>query len=169
MSSDVSKQVRAALKAAGLGPRQVSVRSKSYSMGSTVEVRIKVWSVALGAVEALVRPFEQVRRDEATGEILCGGNTHIAVEYEHDAIAEVRPIIARALESGECRFGSLELLASGSHSGDLEVYDTNAEGRWIARIDRQSAAYLARILASRGELAEVVRARAEAALRLLQA
>ena len=157
MSSDVAKQVRAALKARGLGPRQVSVRNDSYSMGSTVRVRIKVWAVALREVEATARPFERVTRDESTGEILCGGNTHIDVAYESEAIAEVAPIISRALAAGAHTFGTVELTDSDTHAGEADAYDAGADGKWIALLARdRSGPYLTRILAARGELAAVL-------------
>jgi hypothetical protein len=51
MATDTAKNIRNAIKALGYGSRDVSVRNRSYSMGSTVDVTIKHWAV----------PFQTVR------------------------------------------------------------------------------------------------------------
>lgn len=82
--------LRAALKRAGFNARKVSVRQHH----STLCVTLRDASVSLTRVSEIAGQFEQVRRDHATGEILCGGNTFVRVEY---ADAQVDPIKAEIL------------------------------------------------------------------------
>lgn len=63
-------RLRAALKQAGFNARRVSVRHDH----STLRVTIRDASASLTQVEAVAAPFESVRRCQATGEILLGGN-----------------------------------------------------------------------------------------------
>lgn len=69
--------LRAALKQAGFNTRKVSVRQHSC----TLYVTIRDASVSLTRVKAIAGAFESIDRDHATGEILCGGNTFVRVEY----------------------------------------------------------------------------------------
>lgn len=82
--------LRAALKQAGFNARKVSVRQHH----STLCVTLRDASASLSRVTEIAGQFEQVRRDHATGEILCGGNTFVRVEY---ADALVDPIKAEIL------------------------------------------------------------------------
>ena len=52
------------------------VKTKRYSMGESVDV---YWTdgPALDKVEPLLTPFEDINMDSSTGEILCGGNSHV--------------------------------------------------------------------------------------------
>lgn len=87
-ATEAARQIREGLKAAGIPARAVSVRSESYSMGSSVYVRIKDTTAACFAtVEAIATAHERVRRD-GYGEILGGGNMYVSVDVDHDAIVE---------------------------------------------------------------------------------
>lgn len=61
---------------------------------STLCVTLRDASASLSRVTEIAGQFEQVRRDHATGEILCGGNTFVRVEY---ADALVDPLKAEIL------------------------------------------------------------------------
>jgi hypothetical protein len=90
--------IRAAIKERwGLSSRQVSVRAEEYSMGSSVNVRVKAAGAPLAAIEELARSVaERIRRDDATGEILSGGNRFVFVEWLGDLVRRVeRPLRAR--------------------------------------------------------------------------
>src|SRR5512140_564232 len=69
--------LRAALKSAGFNARKVTVRRDH----STLRVTIRDASVPRSIVKAIADQFSVVRRDERSGEILCGGNTFVDVEY----------------------------------------------------------------------------------------
>lgn len=67
--------VRAELKRLGFNSRSVSVRSESYSMGSSVNVEVKDPRLPLWIADRIVRATaEHIRYDEMNGEILSGGN-----------------------------------------------------------------------------------------------
>jgi hypothetical protein len=74
-----ANNLRAALKQAGFGTRKVTVRQHH----STLYVTLRDASASLTQVTEIAGRFEQVRRDHATGEILCGGNTFVRVEFHY--------------------------------------------------------------------------------------
>ena len=86
--------LRAALKAAGLTARQVTIRQQH----STLHVTIRDAATSLTRVTAIAAPFENVRRDQASGEILCGGNTYVEVAYTAAVIAPLKATIRAVLD-----------------------------------------------------------------------
>ena len=84
--AETAKTIRTALKAAGIGNRQVSVRAKSYSMGSSVNVEILDLSVNMALVKKIAMAHETCRRCEVTGDVLSGGNRFIFVTVDSGAI-----------------------------------------------------------------------------------
>jgi hypothetical protein len=88
-------RLRAALKQAGFTARQATVRQRH----STLHVTIRDAAVSLTRVTAIAAPFEVVRRDQASGEILCGGNTYVDIEYAPAVVAPVKASLLAILES----------------------------------------------------------------------
>jgi hypothetical protein len=85
-TTDRAAIVRKTLKDSyGYSSRQVSVRSDSFSMGSSIDVTIKDPSVNYAVVEAVASGQESIRRDEYSGEILSGGNRYVSVSYSREA------------------------------------------------------------------------------------
>lgn len=70
----------------GWNSRQVSVRARYFSLGSSIDVEVKDAAVSLAAVKAIAEPHEQIHRCEITGEILGGGNTYLDVGYSSEAL-----------------------------------------------------------------------------------
>jgi len=99
--AEAAKKIRKALKEKGITSRQVSVRSSSYSMGSSIRVTIKDPSIKLAGVKEVAMGAESVRRCEYSGEILSGGNRYVNVCYSLEALKvmadKVRPQVAAAI------------------------------------------------------------------------
>lgn len=83
-------RVRALYKKRGWGRNEISVRAQSYSMGSSLHVRIKSPSVDFAEAERIARSAESIDRDQF-GEILSGGNRFVEIGYTR----ECEQIIAR--------------------------------------------------------------------------
>lgn len=93
-TTERAAEIRQALKAKGITSRQVSVRSDYYSMGSSIDVRIKDPAVSLTMVQALAEAHESIRYCEVSGEILSGGNRYVSVGYTEEAIkVQIAPIL----------------------------------------------------------------------------
>lgn len=88
--------VRAALKTAGFNARQVTVKAPSYQ---SIKVTVRDGAVSLSKVRAIALSFEVVRRCEASGEILGGGNTFVDVEYADAVVAPVADVVEALLMS----------------------------------------------------------------------
>lgn len=85
--AEAAKMIRSQLKAIGLGQKQVSVTSDSYSGGSSIRVRVKDTTIALSKVKAIAEGQERIDRCHMSGEILSGCNRYVTVEYDRDALA----------------------------------------------------------------------------------
>lgn len=87
-SNTPADKARAILAAAGYKRTQVSVKYNGY----TVKVTIRDARVKLAKIRDLVAGLEKISRDES-GEILCGGNTFLDIDYTQEALA---PYVAQA-------------------------------------------------------------------------
>lgn len=135
--AEAAKAIRQQIKCElGLTARQVSVRSDSYSMGSSIDVRIKTAEAAkhFDRIEQIASGKESVSRCEVTHEILNGGNRYVHVEIAQSATeAKIEADgINEALESvtdntvrkiAGCRVWLC------SHSGRLQVMGPKDEFR----------------------------------------
>ena len=89
-----AQAVRAALKAEGFNARRVTVRHQH----STLYVTIRDACASLSKVKAIADKYSVVRRCEATGEILCGGNIFVDVAYSHELVDPVKAAILVVLD-----------------------------------------------------------------------
>ena len=87
---------RAALKAAGYGAKQVTVRDDGSNTHTSLRLTIRDAAVSISHVEAIAGAFERIHRCHATGEILSGGNTFVDVNYTDVIVKAVAaPVEAR--------------------------------------------------------------------------
>lgn len=98
--------IRATFKRHGWTARDISVRIDTYSMGSSIDVRVKNPDIPFDVIEKIAKGAESVRYCEYSGEILSGGNRYVSVSYTHEAAdaiqarhADVLTAAARALTS----------------------------------------------------------------------
>jgi hypothetical protein len=85
--AESARLIRSELKARyGWTSRQVSVKSDSYSMGSSIDIKIKAPGISIAAVEEIANGQESIRRCETTGEILGGGNRYVSVNLDWELI-----------------------------------------------------------------------------------
>lgn len=96
--AEAAGRIRAALKARGWGPRQVSVRSRSYSMGSSIDVAILGLAVPFAEVARIAKEEERVDRDDR-GEILSGGNRFVSVDHDPLALVSLAETILPEVEA----------------------------------------------------------------------
>ncbi len=87
MGTQEAATIRKALKDQfGWNRNHISVTADNYSMGSSVDVKIKHPMVDPEKVKEIAKKEENVRKCEHTGEILSGGNTYISVESDGKTI-----------------------------------------------------------------------------------
>ena len=99
--SDAAKEIRSALKTLGFNNRHVSVKSQSYSGGSSIRVRILDASVPFSKVSDIANAHESIHRDQF-GEILSGANRFVDVAYSRELVntlaAELLPAVEAAVK-----------------------------------------------------------------------
>lgn len=85
-AADAAKTIRTNLKKLyGITSRQVSVRSDSFSGGSSIDIAINDPAVDAKEVKNLANGHESISRCEASGEILSGCNRYVSVGYSSKA------------------------------------------------------------------------------------
>lgn len=87
---DAVLAIRAAFKARGWTQRQVSVRRDPCTHSSSITATIRDATIAHSAVQQIVGEHTHIRRDEASGEILSGGNTFTDVRYAEERSGQPR-------------------------------------------------------------------------------
>ncbi len=97
--ADQTKLIRKAYKARGWNARTISVRNKSYSMGSSMTVEILNPAVASDYAEIarLANAGERVSYCTITNEILSGGNRFVNVEFSDEAKDQLAAPILEAV------------------------------------------------------------------------
>ena len=107
-SNEKSKKIRAALKAAGISNRQVSVRHHYAGYSSAWDITIKDKSLSIKEISDICKRFENIDYDERTGEILSGANDFVHVDRAYDYpvdcspyLAQVEQVISQLRRSGQ--------------------------------------------------------------------
>lgn len=80
---ETTKSIRAALRAAGITSKQVSVRYRSSLYDNAWDVTIKDRNISELQVKNICNAFSHVDREEGTGEILAGGNDYVFVQRKY--------------------------------------------------------------------------------------
>jgi hypothetical protein len=81
-----AQKLKAAIKAAGIPTRQISVTTSYPGYETVIHVTVKDVAIDLDAVKQIARRFESVDYDERCQEILQGGNTFVRVRYDYSAL-----------------------------------------------------------------------------------
>ena len=81
-----SQKVKAAIKAAGIPTKRISVTTSHPGYEEVIRVTIKDTNINIDDVEKIARRFREVAIDERCQEILQGGNTFVKVRYDYNAL-----------------------------------------------------------------------------------
>ena len=165
-AAEDSARIRKTRKSAKIAnARQVSVKAKSYSMGSSLTISINDHTVDIKEVRTIAQSSEHVRRCDYSGEILSGGNRYLTVSYSAeaaeafaalhaDAIAKLMQFPEGDMHGGEvveidgrrlCVFKSMQ------YAGDLELSSLEefaSRRRWLPRRQYLTPAELAKAILS---------------------
>lgn len=137
-TTEAAAEIRAALKEKGWSSRQVSMRARYYSMGSSIDVELRDWAVPYYQVEAIAEEKAIIHRDES-GEILGGGNRFVHVnvseEFREKKAAPYLDAVLRAAGDLLVSFpdgtlipvGPGFLLGLDSHSCRLTLWDETSQ------------------------------------------
>lgn len=101
-----SKSVKGFLNSKGIETKNIRVSSKS-----SINVKLLDPKLDIELITSLLQnEFESYQRDEATGEILSGGNTFVFVDFDYDLVKKVqeelnptvRPFLQRCSGQWSC-------------------------------------------------------------------
>lgn len=134
-----AQKVKAAIKAAGIPTKHISVTTSYPGYEEVITVTIKDTNINIDDVEKIARRFREVAIDERCQEILQGGNTFVNVRYDYNAldaaVKALEPLAADVLKRinttpTESRFkvvapnGSIIELLTFTNSDHWAIYDT---------------------------------------------
>lgn len=124
--------IRAALKSGhGWNSRKVSVKSDSYSMGSSITVTILAAGISKAVVAEIANRHDHVRRCEVSGDILGGGNRYVTVRFDDALIsavgAEFTPWL-EALPITDSSLSSLTVAGREYHIGRRNAWEYQCFG-----------------------------------------
>lgn len=107
-----ANEVKKLLKASGINTKLMRVRCK---LGS-IHIDALSHDVNIDQIKEILKPFEDIGRCEYTGEILCGGNKFVLVQYScditDDEIKIAQPLIEQRLHWGKSQHHSIVYHAS---------------------------------------------------------
>ncbi len=153
--------IRAALKKIyKITSRQVSVKTHVYSMGSSLYINIHDHRIDIKEVKNIADGKESIGYDEATGEILSGGNRFVGVKYSDKAaesfLADNQEMVARIMmNQPEKNTTSWRKDESGyglsySFNGHMVLNDENGKMHYVSENqERQALSIAAAILGMR--------------------
>lgn len=75
--------IRNELKQHGYNSRRVGVRYQIAGYSAAIYVTIKEKEIDKKEIENIAMKYNDIDRDERTGEILMGGNTFVFVDYDY--------------------------------------------------------------------------------------
>jgi len=133
-TTEKAGHIRKTLKQYGITSKQVSVRSKYFSGGSSIDLNIKDMLVDFQLVESIAQAQEKIDRCEVTQEILSGGNTYVHTQYDwkiKDAfIEELKVTYAKEIETlekeGDVVIGNYSIKKSDSYNKFFKIDNSGA-------------------------------------------
>lgn len=133
-SNEIKKYLASKLNAK---PSDFSVRKQDCLYSDAFYIYIKQAHINIDDVQRLARAkYEQVDRDEHTGEILSGGNTYIFVDYDTQAYKQVsdqfNTNLLNAIMSKWCdKIQGCELVEFAPNMWYKITYDENRKEQYI--------------------------------------
>ena len=127
-NKELSMKIRTSLKEAGYTQKDIKVSVRSSRYDTAAKITIHNPHIDRHRIEKILRPaYEEIDRDDVTGEILQGGNTMLFIEYEYGIFEEVARewmVTAKGLMQSKAEvtriFDGLYLL-DPDHCGALEI------------------------------------------------
>ena len=127
-NKELSMKIRKSLKEAGYTQKDIKVSVRSSRYDTAAKITIHNHHIDRHRIEKILRPaYEEIDRDDITGEILQGGNTMLFIEYEYGIFEEVARewmATAKGLMQSKAEvtriFDGLYLL-DPDHCGALEI------------------------------------------------
>lgn len=138
--SDKVKEIRMRLKKElNYSNRQVSVKKDNNSIVVTVKIPVDI-----RPIKKIVKAYEKVDRCERSGEILCGGNIFVFVEYSWEMIKEEsKKFLDEALKAIEASNNiDINQSAMFAENDKIRVFINGDQTRreiWVAEIDVNQA------------------------------
>lgn len=87
-AAKTARKIRAAYKKKGWSAKDISVRVSYPGYEQAIDIRVKNPDITEADAREVAEPYESIRYDERSGEILQGGNLMISVRLDYEAEEE---------------------------------------------------------------------------------
>lgn len=137
-NKELSQAIRKDLKNNGFISKDISVRVRDSLYDTAVRVTIKNPLIKISDIQNIVNTYEEIDRDQRTGEILAGCNTYVFVEYEYGimekASSDLIPTAEMVLANKE-KYSGHKIADNGKKTAHITHYNGN---EWIlAEFDKE--------------------------------
>ena len=138
-----AQKVKAAIKAAGIPTKHISVTTSYPGYEEVITVTIKDTKINIDEVEQIARRFEAVDYDERCQEVLQGGNTFVKVRYDYNALDKavkaLEPLAADTIKQishiTTTRTGKCERFTVQAPNGtEIKILVANGSPNWIVYV-----------------------------------
>lgn len=117
MSKQKAAEIRNQLKTLGYTSRDVSVRSDH----SSLDITIRRSGLNVKAIRDIAESFENIRRCEASGEILSGGNTYVFIRFSDDVRDAVAAQVRAAADVAGLQTKGWARFTIGKHEYEIST------------------------------------------------
>ena len=125
-----TQAIKAELKKAGYGTKQVSIRSRYCGYSDATDITVKDLNCNIEKIRKICEKFEKIDYDKYSGEILAGGNTYISVQWDwkviHNAteekVAEAEKIVNET-KNGTTLFENDKIKLVLCYDENRDLYD----------------------------------------------
>lgn len=117
MSKQKAAEIRNQLKTLGYTSRDVSVRSDH----SSLDITIRRSGLNVKAIRDIAESFENIRRCEASGEILSGGNTYVFIRFSDDVHNVVAAQVRAAADAAGLQTKGWARFTIGKHEYEIST------------------------------------------------
>lgn len=126
-NKELAQAIRKELKNNGFTTKDVSVRVSDSLYDTAVNVKIKNPLAKISDIKKIVNKYEEIEKDQRTGEILSGANIYVFVEYEYgimEKAAEDLILIAEMVLNNKEKYSGHKI----ADNEMAECYITHYEG-----------------------------------------
>jgi len=119
MSKQKAAEIRKQLKTLGYSARDVSVRSDHNSL----DITIRRNGLNVKAIRDIANSYENIRRCEASGEILSGGNTYVTVGFADDVWDAMTQLVKKLADDAGLQTKGWARFTVGEHEYEISSDD----------------------------------------------
>lgn len=139
---EIGAAIKKELKAAGYNVKDFKVSVKTSGYDTAAYITVKNPGVNRCKVENLLHHWDQIDRDERTGEVLAGCNLYLFIEYEHGIFDQLSTKYLTEAKTILDDAADVVTVAGNLIYYNMELHDTENHTHRISTTPESVAEYL---------------------------